>query len=97
MKSLLWAQIWSFYLMHLNARSLIGNFDKFKILLANMKKTFSIILVSETWLNDLTLDFANMSGTVLSPITEKLTPAEEIWKTIWIINCFRREIFQIPI
>ena len=51
-----------FSLMHLNARSLMGNFDKFKILLANMKKTFSLIGVSETWLNDLTSDLVNMSG-----------------------------------
>ena len=51
-----------FSLMHLNARSLMGNFDKFKILLANVKKTFSLIGVSETWLNNLTSDLVNMSG-----------------------------------
>ncbi len=44
----------TFSLMHLNARSLIGNFDKFEILLANLRKSFSVIGVTETWLNDLT-------------------------------------------
>ena len=42
--------------MHLNARSLIGYFDKFKIFLANMQKSFSVIGVTETWLNGLTSD-----------------------------------------
>lgn len=31
----------TFSLMHLNARSLIGNFDKLKLLLANLQKPFS--------------------------------------------------------
>ena len=48
--------------MHLNARSLIGNFDKFEILLTNLQKSFSVIAVAETWLNDLTSDLANMAS-----------------------------------
>ena len=32
-----------FSLLHLNCRSLIGNFDKFKILIRNLRKSFSII------------------------------------------------------
>ena len=52
----------TFSLMHLNARSLIGNFDKFEILLANLRKSFSVIGVTETWLNDLTSDLVNMPG-----------------------------------
>ena len=50
----------TFSLMHLNARSLIGNFDKFEILLANLRKSFSVIGVTETWLNDLTSDLVNI-------------------------------------
>ena len=52
----------AFSLMHLNARSLIGNFDKFEILLANLRKSFSVIGVTETWLNDLTSDLVNIPG-----------------------------------
>ena len=48
--------------MHLNARSLIGIFDKIEILLANLRKSFSVIGVTETWLNDLTSDLVNMPG-----------------------------------
>ena len=52
----------TFSLMHLNARSLIGNFDKFEILLTNLRKSFSVIAVTETWLNDLTSDLVNVPG-----------------------------------
>ena len=48
--------------MYLNCRSPIGNFDKFKILTRNLRKFFSIIGVSETWLNDETSDLVNFSG-----------------------------------
>jgi hypothetical protein len=51
-----------FSLLHLNCRSLIGNFDKFKVLTRNLHKSFSIIGVSETWLNDETSDLVNFSG-----------------------------------
>jgi hypothetical protein len=42
----------NFYILHLNCRSLLGNFDRFKTLTANSDTTFSIIGLSETWLND---------------------------------------------
>ena len=48
-------------LMHLNARSLLGNFDNFKYLLTNLRKSLSVMGVSETWLNDLTCDQVNIS------------------------------------
>ena len=50
--------------MHLNTRSLLGNFDKFRILLANLQKSLPVrvIGVSKTWLNDLTSDQVNISG-----------------------------------
>ena len=50
----------TFSLMYLYARSLIGNFDKFEILLANLRKSFSVIGVTEIWLNDLTSDLVNI-------------------------------------
>ena len=43
-------------LMHLNVRSLLGNFDNFKHLLINLRRSISITGVSETWLNELTYD-----------------------------------------
>ena len=36
-----------FSIMHLNSRSLLGNFDKFKLLLGNLQKPFSVIGLSE--------------------------------------------------
>jgi hypothetical protein len=48
-----------FSLLQLNCRSLIANFDKFKVLTRNLRKSFSIIGVSETWLNDETSDLVN--------------------------------------
>lgn len=51
-----------FSLMHLNARSLLGNFDKFNVMLSNLKKSFSVIGVTETWLNDHTFDQVNIPG-----------------------------------
>ena len=48
--------------MHLNARSLLGNVHKFNVMLSNLKKSFSVIGVSETWLNDHTFDQVNIPG-----------------------------------
>ncbi len=52
----------SFSLLHVNSRSLVGNFDKFQSLISSLNKPFSAIGVSETWLNDLTCDSVNISG-----------------------------------
>jgi hypothetical protein len=52
----------SFSLLHVNCRSLVGNFDKFQSLISSLNKPFSAIGVSETWLNDLTCDSVNISG-----------------------------------
>ena len=52
----------NFSIMHLNARSLLGNFDKVNLLLNNIRKPFSIIGVSETWLNDATSELVNITG-----------------------------------
>ena len=41
-----------FLLMQINIRSLIGNFDKFKAMLAKVHKQFSVIGVVETRLKD---------------------------------------------
>lgn len=51
-----------FSVLHLNARSLIGNVDKFKFLLDRLQKPFSAIAVSETWLSDLSADQVNIPG-----------------------------------
>ena len=49
-------------IMHLNARSLFGNFDKVNVFLNNIHKPFSVIGVSETWLNDTTSELVNIIG-----------------------------------
>ena len=51
-----------FSALHLNARSLAGNFDKFNMLLSSIEHTFSVIGVSETWLNDSNFDLVNIPG-----------------------------------
>ena len=48
--------------MHLNTRSLLGNFDKLNLLLRNLQVPFSVIGVSETWLNDATSELVNITG-----------------------------------
>ena len=51
-----------FSLLHLNCRSLLGHFDDFKSLIANLHKSFCAIGISETWLNDQTFDLVNVPG-----------------------------------
>ena len=51
-----------FSLLHLNSRSLLGSFDKFKSTRVNLNKSFSVIGISETWLNDQTQFFAQIPG-----------------------------------
>lgn len=52
----------SFSVIHLNARSLVNNFDKFKQLFDNIDHSFSAIGVTETWLNDHNSDQVNIPG-----------------------------------
>lgn len=49
-------------LLHLNCRSLLGNFDKFRALTMNLLNSFSVVGISETWLNDETSDLVNLPG-----------------------------------
>ena len=51
-----------FSLLHLNCRSLLGHFDDFKALIANLHESFCSIGISETWLNDQTFDLVNLPG-----------------------------------
>lgn len=51
-----------FSLLHLNCRSLLGHFDDFKALIANLHESFCAIGISETWLNDQTFDLVNLPG-----------------------------------
>jgi hypothetical protein len=50
----------NFTLMHLNASGLVGNFDNFKHLLINLRRSISVIGVLETWLNELTCNQVNI-------------------------------------
>jgi exonuclease III len=52
----------SFRIMQINIRSLIGNFYKFKSMLAQLHKSFSVIGLVETWLKDQTLELVNIPG-----------------------------------
>ena len=45
--------------MHLNIRSINKNFENFKMFLSNLNFSFSIICLSETWLNDSNVDNSN--------------------------------------
>ena len=47
-------------ILHLNARSVYGNFGKFKQLLRLVDPKLSVIGISETWLNDSTLDLVDI-------------------------------------
>ena len=47
-------------ILHLNARSLYGNSGKFKQLLGLLRHELSVIGISETWLNDSTLDLVDI-------------------------------------
>ena len=51
-----------FSMLHLNARSLRKNFDKFTQLLNSTGHEFSAIGISETWLNDISEDYVNITG-----------------------------------
>ena len=43
-----------FSIMHINARSLLKNLDKVKLIMMNMQTPPSVIGVTQTWLNDAT-------------------------------------------
>ena len=58
-------------ILHLNARSLYGNFGKFKQLLGLLDHEFSVIGISETWLNDSTLNLVDLLAITLSQIMGK--------------------------
>ena len=51
-----------FSIIHLNARSLIRNFDQLNSFLRNINMPFSVIGVSETWLTHCTAELANITG-----------------------------------
>lgn len=48
--------------LHLNARSLYVNFEKFNQILGWLDHSFSVIGVTETWLNEATSDLVNIPG-----------------------------------
>ena len=52
----------NFSIIHLNARSLIRNFDQLNSFLRNINMPFSVIGVSETWLTHCTAELTNITG-----------------------------------
>ena len=52
----------NFSLLHLSSRTLLGNSDRFKALIANMNSAFSVISFSETWLSDETFIQVDLQG-----------------------------------
>ena len=51
-----------FSLLHLSSRTLLGNFYRFRALIANMNSVFSVISLSETWLSDETFIQVDLQG-----------------------------------
>ena len=51
-----------FSILHLNARSLLKNLDQLNFILKNLKRVFSVLGVSETWLTDSTSELVNNTG-----------------------------------
>ena len=49
-------------LLHLNIRSAFKNLDQFSAYLSNIDHQFSIVGLTETWCNETTVEFCNMSG-----------------------------------
>ena len=50
-------------MFHLNARSLVKNFDEFQVLLSSINYDFSFIAISETWFKPSTpFDLFNIDG-----------------------------------
>ena len=53
----------NFSIMHVNARSLLKkNLDQLNLMLGSLRKSFSVIGISETWLTDCTAELVNIIG-----------------------------------
>ena len=52
----------NFSIIHLNARSLLKNLDQLNLMLGSLKKPFSVIGISETWMTDCTAELVNITG-----------------------------------
>ena len=52
----------TFLILHLNARSLLKNLDQLNFILKSLKRAFSVVSVSETWLTDSTSELVNITG-----------------------------------
>ena len=49
-------------ILHFSARSLLKNLNQLSLLLKNLKRSFSVLGVSETWLTDSTSELVNIIG-----------------------------------
>ena len=52
----------NFSIIHLNARSLLKNLDQLNLMFGSLKKPFSVIGISETWLTDCAAELFNITG-----------------------------------
>ena len=52
----------NFSIIHLNARSLLKNLDQLNLMFGSLKKLFSVIGISETWLTDCAAELFNITG-----------------------------------
>jgi len=50
----------NFSVMHLNAHSLQKSLDQLNLIFESLKKSFSVIGISETWLTDCTVELVNI-------------------------------------
>ena len=52
----------NFSILHINARSLVKNFDSILIYIASLQHTFTVIAISETWITDSNDSLINIPG-----------------------------------
>ena len=58
----------NFSIIHLNDRSLLKNLDQLNSMLRSLKKPFSVIGISETWLTDCTAELVNINTILFQTI-----------------------------
>jgi hypothetical protein len=65
--------------MHVNSRSLRCNLNRLTDLLFSLELQFSVIGVTETWLNDSSAQLVNIDGLILFQNVDRIGLKEEAW------------------
>ena len=74
-------------MLHVNARRLCKNFDKFTQLVDSMRHEFSAVGISEIWLNDISKGYVNITGYrfILSRVVSLVVGQVFIYVTLSIL------------